>query len=348
MGLVASKVASWLGGSNDPEINDGRSAMDLMSFVVTDPTNCQALKSGMLQLEKRLRQMDPNKTLPDPMTKVPTPSDTPEHIVLAAWQLGMEIHHRVTGAPKTVRVCEVMVEFLERPFDSHGTPLQMEVPSHVAVGAKIPDWSMPYFQGFTRALALNLMLKSVIELNLSDQQLELIADELRAVLRIHAILMPPMSTAEKVAKSISQKMSKSEVLRQDPIQLLHAFQVRAQADGQQLNSMLLASYIDEFNAMSLLDGKNIYAAEASSMQLLLQVSPEAVEMLAYHWQQYKPHTSGLTVGRLAQLAAEIASSKDGCNELFKGILSPTPQKLEAAITHQIGFYVSKLKAEVGS
>ena len=76
------------------------------------------------------------------------------------------------------------------------------------------------------------------------------------------------------------------------------------------------------------------------------MTPEARGTLEYHWQQYKPMHSGVTVSRLGQVFLEMKAPRDDQNPIFKEIMSPTPAKLECFVNHQIGCVIAKLKTDV--
>lgn len=239
---LTQKASAWLNGSGDPEIHDALDASDFLSRQLSSAEAKQAWKLKVLEFEKRVAAMgmaNPGSlgVLPDPLAKVPMPESEPVKVCLAAYQLGFEPKHRITGRAKNVRVLEVFVELAERPFDTKSSPLQVELPSGALVNGPMPDFDVGYFSGFTRALALHLLVKVLIE-EASDEVLSLLLPEAHALLRVEAVLMPAMTPADRVNQTIAQKMSASERLRQDPCQLLHAFETRAMAEGRAVGDAL--------------------------------------------------------------------------------------------------------------
>lgn len=239
---LTQKASAWLNGSGDPEVHDALDASDFLSRHVNSAESKQAWKLKLLEFERRVAAMgaaNPGSigNLPDPLAKVPMPESEPVKVCLAAYQLGCEPKHRITGRAKNVRVLEVFVEMAERPFDTKSNPLQVELPSGAVVNGPMPDFDVGYFSGFTRALALHLLVKVLME-EASDEVLSLLLPEAHALLRVEAVVMPTMTPADRVNQTIAQKMSATERLRQDPCQLLRAFEVRAMAEGRVVDDAL--------------------------------------------------------------------------------------------------------------
>ena len=94
----------------------------------------------------------------------------------------------------------------------------------------------------------------------------------------------------------------------------------------------------------MLQGKRISQAEISCINVLLAMSPEGNAALAYHWQNFKPANSGVTISRLAALEeASKMRPRDSSNALFSEVLQPTGAKLEAVVLHEIGVFCANLK-----
>ena len=99
----------------------------------------------------------------------------------------------------------------------------------------------------------------------------------------------------------------------------------------------------------MLQGKRISQAEVSCINVLLAMSPEGNAALAYHWQNFKPANSGVTISRLAALEeASKMRARDTNNKVFEEVLTPTPAKFEAVILHEIGVFCSNLKSAARS
>ena len=244
---LTQKASSWLNGSGDPEVHDALDASKYLSGQIHDPDAKQGMKLRLLEFERKVVALVPGGCiLPEPLTTVPVPDAEPTRVCLASYQLGCEARHRITGRAKNVRVLEVFVEMAEKPFDSKSNPLQIELPAGAAVGSPVADFDVGYFAGLTRSLAAQLLLRALMDA--SEEDLGVLLMEAVALLRVHAVLMPTMSPADRVNATIASKMSATERLRQDPSQLLRAFEARASAEGRDLADCL-QSYMEEHIAL---------------------------------------------------------------------------------------------------
>ena len=235
---LVSLVTSWSAGSGDPEKKDGADLVSVMSSCLSTPDACQQFKVDIAQLEKRVCKMMNVADLGDWQKTVPQSSTEPVQATLVPHTLGIDARHRITGKAKTVRILEVVVELLEAPFDSVSQPLQVESPTGVPAGARVPDFSINYFQGYTRSMALICALKAIVDTKLTDPDLQTLLPQVAAMLRFQVVFMPTMTMAEKVNKGISAKMSQTERLRLDPIQLKTALEARALSEGFSLKEKL--------------------------------------------------------------------------------------------------------------
>ena len=216
-----AKISQWLSGSGDPEINDGIDVVDFLSQVVSSEEGRDKFSQDMQHFEKRLQALAPERASlwEATMQQVPPPSKETEMCCLAPWHLGVEARHRCTGKAKSVRVLEVVVELMERPMDTRSSPLQIELHA-LTVGSGLTPFCISYFQGFTRALAVVTLIRAMMEF--TDEELMPLLTEACALMRINAVIMPEAPIATRIADSISAKMSVTERLRPDPIQIFSA------------------------------------------------------------------------------------------------------------------------------
>ena len=83
------------------------------------------------------------------------------------------------------------------------------------------------------------------------------------------------------------------------------------------------------------------------MKVLLSLTEHGRTAVEYHYQLFRPASSALPLSRLAAYHSDtLVSPKDPANEAFKAILAKTPEKLDCAIMHDLGFFEHKLKEAV--
>ena len=83
------------------------------------------------------------------------------------------------------------------------------------------------------------------------------------------------------------------------------------------------------------------------MQVLLNMNEATYDNLSYHWQVYKPANSGVTVTRLASFVEAFQQKpRNTENQCSKQVLTPSAEKLEAAVMHDIGVFNYNLKCAV--
>ena len=235
---VVANAYKVLAGSKDPEAHDGQNVQLWLASQIADK-QCET-KQALLAFEKRLTALQPhNWSPPEHSRAVPLleiEESTP--MILAPYQLGFASKDSMRGAVKTVRCLEVMTEFLESPFDSRAQPLQILCPGDLAPGAAMPDFSVAYVMGQTRACSALMVLMCVMQMDLADEMLALILPELRALMRIHALAQPPQPVQRLIHVSIGQKMSATERLRPDPLDLLAALTKCAFSNNDKIEDKL--------------------------------------------------------------------------------------------------------------
>ena len=349
---VIVKVQQWMekvfGGSDDVEVEDAVDVVDHFSMHFGE--NTKPFKDLMLNVMQRVSALDPDWNPPKIIECVPAPGSTGEdtEIFVSPWQLGFSAQHSMKGKSRMPAIKGCVVDFLERPFASMREPLQILLPLEAAVGEPIPDFSVRHSIGFAKSLAAKLILLTVVEENWNDETVRLFLNELKAVLVMKATYEEGTSLNDQMYKALSGKMQVADRQRPDVMQISYAFQQRADRERQDY-SEVVATYIQEFNALSLSETKVLSDKEAAVVKVLPLQTPQCLAKLEYHWQQYRVQDSAFPLMVLS-CPAFISGTKpkDGGNQLWAEICSTSPEKREAMVTRRIGIFVNNIKAHARS
>lgn len=230
-------------------------------------------------------------------TVVPAPAldSTSEEVWLQPWHLGLS-EHSFKGPAKAVYVLKVLREFLENPYDSKMNPIHVSF-NKLCPGANIAPLSVSITNGFTKSVAMKILLIAVIELNLSDGDMTHVAPFLRACYGFRCIHKTSGDQKIDQFNCLAEKFSESSRPRPDPIQVSFMFkQILAQA-GKTWNEGI-DELIQDFNGGNSSDHKRISVLEAAVIKMFPTLLPETQELITYHWGNFQAKQSGLTLTML--------------------------------------------------
>jgi predicted CopG family antitoxin len=191
-------------------------------------------------------------------------------------------------------------------------------------------------------MATKLILLACHHLNLSDEEVRLILQELKAVFRVKATSSPASSMKEQIKQSIGSKMQVSERPRPTPVQLAYAWMERCKEEGKSYGEVL-DEYIWEYN-MDSTERKLVTRLEADVVEVLPLQTEECQNKIEYHWQNFKPTESAIPLHYLGNKAWTHGSvPRPVSSTLWKEIQRPTPDKRAACVFRWIGVFIANIK-----
>ena len=168
--------------------------------------NPAALKDTFQTLLVRLDKLQPQHIFTRHATQatVPSPDDESVELYLNPWHLGYEPCFSLKGPSKMVYILRLFREFLERPFDSASNPILINFKG-LQPGAPIPSFQVSISIGFTKSIAMKLILLGAIQTNLTDGELTL----LRAMFAFKCIYRSTGNAKEDRFRALQEKFSES-------------------------------------------------------------------------------------------------------------------------------------------
>ena len=300
-----------------------------------DPVAQEGWAASMKQLLVTIGE-GPNK----PIVDFPVRDEKAEFWV-ASWQLGFAGDSAVRGRPNMINVLEVATSFLDKTYNSLRSQIWVTTSATVVPGSKISDFSLRHSVGFTRSLACKVILDLVLKLALSDAELRAIADLLRSVLVIKAIYEPTAGEQDLLSKSLLDKFQVSESTRPDILQLYFAFDQCLKKEGIQYADAI-EGRIQAFNRQTSVESYKLSEAETKMLMLLPKQTESFLQMLSYHWGQFKAAESACP---LRLLVAHIDRKKvdSSMPKKWQDIFTSSPEKNFAFLERQIGIYIKAVK-----
>ena len=153
-------------------------------------------------------------------------------------------------------------------------------------------------------------------------------EELKAVLcslfTVKFIYNPAPNEDMQRHRSLAAKFQLSESARPDPIQIYHVLAESSAKAGQDVCADLPAK-IKQYNSLTSVQNQNISDLESRVMCLLPLQTKTFVEILKYHWQNYKNAESAVPMklfGRVGIFSAGVPPEATG---VWKDILKPSPE-----------------------
>ena len=361
---IVLALEHFFGGSGDLEQEDAKDIVAFFSEELASSEKQKEFKQAMIKIECCLRKIDVNWQPEEVLERIPNPEATMTTCTLAPWQLGFQAKHSLKGKSKMVAITDIAVQFLESPFQSAASPLQVMMPFDGPVGTVLDDYSVVHSVGFGKSCAtkaLFFVLGKMFEpaglavlqpdgpdlvLTVDEADIRFIKDELQALLRLRCVIGAATSMADAINNALTTKMQAAERQRADPVQILTAFTNRAIAEGKSIDKATLQGYFDEFDSSTVVEAKKFTPAEIKATKWLVGLNANARSKVEYHWDQYRVEHSAIPLNVVEGcLDAEDASPRDPGNEVFAGIYKVTPEKIEAMLLRRIGIFVSRLKAQ---
>ena len=260
--------------------------------------------------------------------------------ILAPWAIGFECPRGRTCA-KMVNVLELAVSFLEKNFASARSPIQVHFDANAAaVGDAIPDASVRPVVGYSRTLAVKVLLLECTEL--SDAELATVKPLLESLLALHCVWEPQSNDSELKFQSVRNKFQVSESVRPDVIQLFHTF--TGMLDSGSHPS--LKKVIQVFNSGSSISGQRISDLETRVILQLPFQTENFINLLNSHWQNFKISESGVPMKFFTQASSFLGLQDEvpsGLSGLWTQILTPSKEKNEVSLEYCIKIFGKGLR-----
>ena len=192
---------------------------------------------------------------------------------IAPWFLGFREKDAVKGKSKMPQIFKCLVHFLEKPYASAAEPLDVLMLVGVNVGGVLPPFSVRHNVGFARSLTARLVLFATVDMRWDDSTMKLFRKELQALLSIECVYSPAPDPKEQMAKALGDKMVGSERTRPDVIQISHALQTRALAEGVELLPHI-KDYLSDFQQASVSEVRKFSALEISAVKFFPTLTEE--------------------------------------------------------------------------
>ena len=264
-----------------PKVSDCLHCIDHFSEKYPDPDGFLALLTG---LEARVKELAPTWRPPLCSTEIPVPPADGEPDVegwLHCTKFGYREAQGVRGKPKMVFILEVAWSILENTFKSQQSSVSpLFGPGHVP-GNSILPFTVEHSVGFTRTLAVKVLLEALACMSLTDTEMQTLLPVLKSCFYIKFAYAPASSEEEQVRVSLRQKFQETEKQRPDVIQLHYAFRRHCTKTGAEISVQNLGLFVQDFNT-SAIQGHNISALEHDALKMLLRQTPRFLDALEYH------------------------------------------------------------------
>ena len=346
---VTQKIQEYIrveyGGSCDIEISD---SLDFCSyFHLKYNGNMEGLQEKFMRLENKLKALTGWNPNPPQETVVPPNPDDPPEFMVAPWQLGVTPNHSVKGKSKSVHILDTVQHFLKSAYNSKKEPLELLFAPGAREGEVIGSWSMVHSVGMGKSSACRMILEAACSLNLTDEELQSTANIFKALLRMRCIYDPAENEELQLLKSMAAKTVLAERPRPDPLMWATRWQ-KVIASRSLVFSEVIAQKIREYSKDKT-EGATISRAEAEIITFLPLQGKEFLDLLEYHWQNYKVQESAVNIKRLCLKDLNPALKARRCskdNALFLGIFRWTQEKCHYWLIREVGTFVMRIKSAI--
>ncbi|CAJ1395061.1 unnamed protein product [Effrenium voratum] len=353
---VVGKFQSWMvdafGGSGDPQLPDAVEicpSVELSDYFQSHfGDNSEALTTIFKSVMHRVEQVDPTFTYSRKPVATNVP-DVPElgeslELNLMPWHLSFDPSLSLKGKSKMVYIKTCVTDFLERPYNSMENPIHVFFPKKCNTpGQAIQSYGVGHGIGFAKSLAIKMLLLGVVQMQLSDAELKVIAPQLKALFSFRCLYKTLGDEKQDRIQCLKDKFGEAARPRPDCIQVCTILQAQAREEGAQWEHAA-ARMISEFNKGSTNEVKQLSDLEMCIVKVLPSIEEDTLKMIDYHWQNHAIKTSALPYKVLATDAFMSGSkpkpSQD--SKLWRDILSLSNEKRHWYITRKIRLYLFKI------
>lgn len=275
-------------------------------------------------------------------TTIPAPDLTgaTESGYFQPWQLSWSPSDSLKGAAKMVFVLRVFNDFLERPYDHTTNPIGLWLDKE-RPGQPIGIFSLPIANGFTKSLAMKLVLYSCVRVGLTDDELILISPLIRALYSFRCVYKHHQSAKDARFSCLSEKMAEAARPRPDCVQVASVLQQTVGEMGKTWEEGC-KELMAEFNAASGVECKRLTELEQGIVQLFPSLLPETQALIKYHWSNFEVKKSGLPYKLLGSQYVFQGVKARVDSDLWKAILAINNAKRHFYVARKIRYFTHKI------
>lgn len=350
---VKEKIKNYLrteyGGSCDIEVSDSLDFCTYFNLKYND--KMEELQRTLIRFEEKIKILTGWNPGPPQELVLPANPDDPPELTVAPWQLGITVAHSVKGKSKGIHIMDTVHNFLERPYNSKKEPLDMLFAPGAREGEVIGSWSMVHSIGMGKSSACRMILEAACVLNLTDEELQSTASVFKALLRMRAIYDPAETEELQLLKAMGGKAMLTDRPRPDPLMWANRWSRVIVAQGS-VFAEVIAAKIKEYNKDKT-DGCTISRDEEAIITFLPAQSQEFLNLLEYHWQNFKVQESAVNIKRLSTKdlnpVLRNATRTSRCpkeNILWMDILKWSQEKCHYWLMREVGTFAKNIKEAV--
>ena len=331
-------------GSGEVELED---AVGPCTFLTQNYQNNQGALTAKLKLvETQLEALDPSWSKGQLSTSMlDVPAEGSESVLrLSIYQLGFTEECSIKGKSKSVHILDTVENFLDNPYSSERSPLDVRPPLGPATPTIAP-YSVVHAIGFSKSLACKLIPLAVEEMmrkgSMSTEELSSVQSFLKPLFYVKAVWKGSSGVADDTYHSISGKMMESQRPRPDVVQIAHAYSMRAKLEGVSYEAHI-DGWLREYNERAT-NTKQISDLETKVIKILPLQTQSVQQKIAYHWQNFKIDESGLPYGQLSVDAWLYGTTpRDSTNALWVRIQAASAEKRQFSVQRKIGVFLKGL------
>ena len=331
-------------GSGEVELED---AIDPCTFLTQKyKENHIALSAKLKIVEYLLERLDSSWSKGQVATDMlGAPAAGSEKVLLLSiYQLGFTEETSIKGKSKSVHILDTVENFLDNPYSSDRSPLDVKPPLGSSQSTIAP-FSVMHAIGFAKSLACKLIILAVEEMmkkgSLSEEEVSSVQCFLKPLFYVKAIWKGSTGVAEDMYHSISGKMMEAQRPRPDVVQIAHSFSMRSKLEGVSFEASI-DGWLQEYNERATTT-KQISDLETKIIKILPLQTPALQQKIAYHWQNFKIDESGLPYAQLSNDAWLYGTKpRDATNALWVLIQAASPEKRQFSVQRKIGVFLKGL------
>ena len=332
-------------GSGEVELED---AIDPCTFLTNLYEHDHAALTAKLNIiETQLQQLDPTWSTGQVSTSMnDSPADGSESVLLLSiYQLGFTEDCSIKGKSKSVHILDTVENFLDNPYSSERSPLDVRPPLGPATPTIAP-YSVMHSIGFSKSLACKLIVLAVEEMlrkgTMSAEELSSVQSFLKPLFYVKAIWKGKGVVGDDVYHSISGKLMEAQRPRPDVVQIGHAYVMRAKLEGVSYGSSI-DDWLREYNERAT-NTKQLSDLETKIIKIFPLQTKVVQEKIAYHWQNFKIDESALPYSQLSVDAWLYGTKpRDATNALWVNIQACSPEKRQFSVQRKIGVFLKGLQ-----
>ena len=331
-------------GSGEVELED---AVDPCAFLTQAyAKDHMTLTSRLKSVEIHLETLDPSWSKEQPSTSMnDAPSRGEEKVLqLSIYQLGFTEDCSLKGKSKSVHILDTVENFLDNPYSSNQSPLDVRPPLGPATPTIAP-YSVVHSIGFAKSLSCKLIVLAVEEMmrkgSMSMEELSSVQRFIQPLFYTKAIWKGSDNIADDLYHSISGKMMEAQRPRPDVVQIAHAFSLRARMEGVSFEANI-DIWLREYNERAT-NTKQLSPLEMQVVKILPLQTEALQQKVAYHWQNFKIDESGLPYGQLSCDPWLYGTKpREASNVLWVTIQAASPEKRQISVQRKIGVFLKAL------